>query len=155
MSRFGWGVSGSTADRASIQSFTVHTLDRFAGKYRSVTGRELESLSFTEGQSLSTWTPAFIPDIRPLSRPATIADVKAGNAIFHLEDRGKQADQSLPAVAVLKGDEKKEHPRHALIVQAEVGPDGQVTYGIIMKEAIRAAEAGELTAIKPLAELDK
>ncbi len=129
--------------------------DRFAGNYRSVTSRELDSLSSREGQSLSTWSPAFIPDISPLGRPATAGDVKAGKAIFHLGGKGTQANQSLPAMAVFKDDEKKEHPRHVLIVQAEVSPDGQVTYGIIMKEAIRAVAARELAAIKAFAELDK
>jgi hypothetical protein len=56
---------------------------------------------------------------------------------------------------VLKGDEKKQQPRHVVIVQVEVSPDGQVTYGVIMKEVIRAVAARELTAIKAFAELDK
>jgi hypothetical protein len=128
--------------------------DRFAGKYRCVTPRELESLHFTESQTLATWTPAFIPDIQPLSHPATAADVKAGKAIFHLDGKSKQSNQSLPAIAVLQCDGKKEHPPHVLIVQAEVSSDGQVTYGVIMKENIRAVAARELTAIKAFAELD-
>ena len=129
--------------------------DRFAGNYRSVTPLEQDDLSFTESQTLSTWTPAFIPDIRPLGRIATAADVRAGKAIFHLDGKGKQANQSLPAIGVLKADVKTPHLPHVLIVQAEVSPDGQITYGVIMKEAIRAVPASELTGIKAFAEMDK
>jgi hypothetical protein len=123
--------------------------DRFAGKYRRANWRERESLG------ISPWTPAYIPNLRRLGRAATAEDVKAGQAIFHLDGKGKPADLTLPAVAVLKRDAKKERPPRVLIVQAEVSASGQVTYGVIMREDIRAMPAHELTGIKTFAELEK
>ena len=90
-----------------------------------------------------------------MGRAATADDVKAGKAVFHLDGKGKAADLQLPAVAVLKGDEKKERPPHVLIVQAEAGPDGAVTYGVITREGVRAMPASELSGVKSFAELDK
>lgn len=123
--------------------------DRYAGNYRRATWREQQSLG------LSSWAPAYLPDIRPLARAATADDVKAGKAVFHLDGKGKPADLELPAVAVLKRDEKKEQPPRVLIVQAEVGPDCAVTYGIITREEVRVVPGRELTGIKTFAELEK
>jgi hypothetical protein len=129
--------------------------DRFGGHYRVMTPQELDGLSSTESQSSSTWTPAFLPNIPPLDRPATAADVKAGKAVFHLEGRGRRANLALPAVAVLKAEGQRSQPCQALIVQAEIGPNGQTTYGIITKHAVRAVGPRDLTDIKPFAELNK
>ena len=97
----------------------------------------------------------FLPAIRPLGRAATAEDVKAGTALFHLGGKGKPAELSLPATAVLKRDAKLKEPPRTLIVQAEVGPDGATTYGIIAPHEVRAAAAGELTAIKTFGEREK
>jgi hypothetical protein len=123
--------------------------DRFAGQYRRATWRERDSLD------VRPWAQAYLPDVRPLGRAATDDDVKAGKAVFHLDGKGKPAELGLPAVAVLKRDEKKERPARALIVQAEVGPDGQVTYGVITKEGIRPIAGSELTDVKSFADLEK
>jgi hypothetical protein len=121
--------------------------------------------------------PVFLPDILPLDRAAFHADVKAGKAIFHLGGKGKAADLQLPAVAEWKHNAKKDQPLRPrpermefrrdgtvfqgvgplllLIVQAEIGRDGGVVYGVIMREGIRTASARELTNIKTFVQLEK
>lgn len=118
--------------------------DRFAGKYRRADQDERVSLG------LSVWTPAYLPDLRPLDHVATAEDVKAGKAVFHLDGKGKLTDLKLPAVGLLIPDDKKKRWSTVLIVQAEVSADGQVTYGVIMKEDVRAVPGRELTNIKTL-----
>ncbi|WP_157370000.1 hypothetical protein [Zavarzinella formosa] len=122
--------------------------DRFAGTYRRGMDRE------TELFHLSTWNPVYFPVILPLDRAATADDVKTGKAVFHLEGKGKPAPLKPPAAAVLKRDEKKDPPTSVLIVQAETGPDGRVTYGVILRNEIRAIPEEELTGIKTFAELE-
>jgi hypothetical protein len=124
-------------------------LDRFAGSYRRANWREVRRLD------LSHFAPTYVPDIRPLGRAATADDVKAGKAIFHLDGKGKPADLKLPAAAVLKGVAKEKWPHHVLIVQAEVGPDGAVTCGIITHEEIRTVPMHQLVDVKSFADLQK
>ena len=76
--------------------------------------------------------------------------MKAGKAVFHLDGKGKLTDLKLPAVGLLIPDDKKKRWSTVLIVQAEVSADGQVTYGVIMKEDVRAVPGRELTNIKTL-----
>lgn len=123
--------------------------DRFAGNYRAASGSEMELLKLYRSHTV------FLPDIRPLNRPATAADVKAGKAIFHINGNGKPARLELPAVAELKAEKNKDEPTRLLILQAEVGPDGETTYGIVTAGAIRTATVRELTNIKSLAHFEK
>jgi hypothetical protein len=123
-------------------------LDQF-GDYRRVNWREAQQLG------RGSWTPAYIPDIRPLDRAATAEDVKAGRAVFHLEGMRKLADLKLPAAAALKGPEKDKPSLRVLIVQAEVGPGSDVNYGIVGRGVLRRAAASELTDIKTFALLEK
>lgn len=123
--------------------------DRFAGKYRRTNWRESRTLG------LSSFSPGYIPDLRPLGRAATAEDVKAGKAVFHLDGKGKLAELTLPAVGILKREGQKERAPGVLIVQAEVGADGQATYGVIQKGEIRAVPGSEVTGIKSFAQLDK
>jgi hypothetical protein len=121
-------------------------LDRYKGRFRSLTATEAESLG------LSAWNPMFVPDVRPLGRAATADDVAKGLAVFQLDGKGKRADAKLPAVATLRGGmHSKESPR-VIVVQAEVGQDGKTTYGIIGGGDIRAAAADALVGIKPIVE---
>ena len=94
------------------------SLDRLGTNFRRPTWRESQTLD------LRFWSPTFMPNISSLGRAATAEDVKAGKAVFHLEGKGKPAELKLPAVAMLKADERKERPARLLIVQAEIGPDG-------------------------------
>jgi hypothetical protein len=124
------------------------TLDRLAVNYRRATWREADTVG------ASSWTPTFIPDIRPLTRAAMADDVTAGKAIFHLDGKGKPADLKLPAVATLKADAAKPNGPRILIVQAESGPDG-VIYGIITLTEIRTIPARDVTSIKSFADLER
>lgn len=124
------------------------SLDRFAGKYRLANWREREVLGG------SSWSPLFVPDIRPLDRAATAKDVQSGQAVFHLDGKGKPSDLKLPAVAVRSGDAKKENPPRVLIVQAELGPDG-ILCGVLTRTEIRSMLAAELTSIKSFVDLER
>jgi hypothetical protein len=103
----------------------------YAGRFRRSTAAEREAVG-----------GGFIPDIRPLGRAATAADVKAGRAVFHLDGKGKPLTLKLPAVAELKGGK-------GLIVQAET-LDGKPVYGVILREEIRRVEAKEVVKVTPL-----
>ncbi len=124
--------------------------DRFAGNYRRATNLEAIVLN------LYTWEhAAYLPDIRSAGHAATAADVKAGKAIFHLDGQGKPAKLELPAVAELQAEMSKDKPARLLILQAEVGPDGETTYGVVTTGAVRTATALELTNIRSLAQFEK
>jgi hypothetical protein len=125
------------------------TLDRFGRRYRRLSEREAELLGYR------FWGPGYIPNIRPLDLAATADDVKTGKAVFHLGGKGKPAGLKLPAVAVLKSDPKKKQTPHVLIVQAEVGPDGAMIYGIISRHDVRAVAGPTVTGIKTLVELQQ
>jgi hypothetical protein len=116
------------------------SFDRFRGRYRRATLRELKAWG---GSSYQVF---FLPDIRPLGHAATAKDVKAGRAIFHLRGRGKPADLKLPAVGAIDGN----RGTNVLIVQAEMGPGGAVTYGVIGFEGIRAVSGKKVSSIRPL-----
>lgn len=119
-------------------------LDRYRGRFRLPTREEADSLG------LSTWEPRFVPDIRPLGRPATADDVAKGLAVFHLAGEAKVAAVKLPAVAVLAREKRDKQPRKVLVVQAEIGQDGKTTYGIIGGGGIRGVAAEELSDIRPI-----
>jgi hypothetical protein len=87
----------------------------------------------------------YVPNIAPLTRPATAEDVKARRAIFHLAGKGKVAPQKFPASAQLDGG-------FVLIVQAESGPDGMVTYGVISRAGLHAVAAAKLSNIRCFSE---
>jgi hypothetical protein len=130
-------------------------LDRYS--YRPATAAEIEALAGQMGHD-----PGFVPDIQPLGRAATADDVRKGKAIFHQDGKGKLADAKLPLEAVLKnaGDAPSDRePQHrgrprkvggVLIVQAEIGPDGKVKYGVIMSHELRTLAADDVKDVKPL-----
>jgi hypothetical protein len=121
--------------------------DHFGGNYRRARWPEIQLLG------LDPWTPSYIPDVRPLGRGATAEDVKVGKAVFHFDGMGKPTDLQLPAAAELKGKEKKKPPR-GLIVQVDIGPDGELTCGILTRREVRAVPARDLMSIKTFAELE-
>jgi hypothetical protein len=122
---------------------TKEILDLYRGRFRSQSGQERERIGMGFAE------PGFIPNIKPLGRSATPADVKAGDAIFELNGKGRTADVELPAWLLLKSDAKKEYPRYGLVVQAEVGPDGKIVFGTIFRYDIRAVRADEVERIEP------
>ena len=74
---------------------------------------------------------------------------------FTWDGKGKLSDLKLPAGAVLQSDAKKEHHRGSLIVQAEIGPKGEIFYGVLGQNEIKMATASELASMKTLADLEK
>lgn len=94
--------------------------------------------------------PLAIPDIKPLKRPGTAADVRSGHAIFELGGKGKVAEQKLPAWLLLKSDAKQNAPPFGLVVQAELGPDGKIIYGVIFQNKLRAVKADEVERIEAI-----
>lgn len=56
----------------------------------------------------------------------------------------------LPALATLLADRPTEPPSRAVILQAETGPGGEVTYGVLTAEEIRAVLAAKVENIRPL-----
>jgi hypothetical protein len=128
---------------ARLRDFRA-AFDRFRERYRRATWREAEAVASRY------WLPVFLPDLGKLERAATAEDVKAGRAVFHLDGKGKRLQQKLPASAILKRDVGKEYPQRLLIVQAEAGPDGAVTYAVIEQHAIRAVPAADLAKVEPL-----
>ena len=113
--------------------------DRFAGRYKAAAWEIRQVLG------ASWWDQFFVPDIAPLGRTATADDVKMGKAIFQLGLKGKLADLKLPAVGRLRG----EAARRVMIVQAEMGPGGEVTYGVISRDGVGTVAARELSDIVP------
>jgi hypothetical protein len=106
-------------------------LSRYEGRIRRTTEEEVTAFG--------TWAPPMIPDIRPLGRAATAADVKAGRAVFHLSGKGKVAKTPTPAAVEVKGE-------RGLVVQAEADAKGRVHYGVIFRHSIRSVEAKDATA---------
>lgn len=92
---------------------------------------------------------AYIPDLRPLGRPATDADVKLGRAVFELNGRGAVPKLKLPVWLVLKSEAKERRPSYGLVVQAETDLDGKLVYGVIFRHEIRAVRADEVARIEP------
>jgi hypothetical protein len=77
--------------------------------------------------------------------------VKAGKAIFHLGGKGRLAEQQLPASAVLKGaKDERGRPLRVLIVQAEVGANGLVTYGVVSRTSVGEISGKELSDFRTL-----
>jgi hypothetical protein len=129
--------------------------DRVLAETRALLGRyarRFRRANYDEQQRWDVWRASdsvFVPDIRPLGRPATAADVTAGRAIFELNGAGKVADAKLPAWVVLKADAKLPDAPAGLVVQAEVGPDGKVVYGVIFRHSIRTVPADEVERLEP------
>jgi hypothetical protein len=139
-------------------------LDRHRRGFRPM--KETEAVRL----GVSRYESVFVPDIRPLRRPATPADVAVGRAVFHLEGRGTVAPVNLPSWLILKANEDKVSPPvqftdqlwivagrvsdapadkpAGLVVQAELGPDGKVVYGVIFRNAIRMVRADEVERIQ-------
>jgi hypothetical protein len=112
-------------------------LDRYPGRIRVATDSERSALSVEDDR-------AFIPDIKPLGRPATAADVTAGRAVFHLDGKGRDWKGPVPPKVMLKADAKKENPPAGLVVQAEADANGKAVYGVIFRHAIRKVRADEV-----------
>jgi hypothetical protein len=123
-------------------------IDRYPGKYRVLTPVEAYVIAGNE------YAVRFGPDIAPLGRAATAADVKAGKAVFHLDGKGKLPGLELPARGTRPKGEEENSPRTGLIVQAESRPDGETVYGVIEHHAIRVVPSSEFTDVTPLTKVE-
>lgn len=123
-------------------------VDRYGRQLRRATAPERKVLGENH------YGPLFLPDLPPLGRPATAADVAAGRAVFELGGKGRVvADLGLPAVARLKWDGGGDKAPWVLVVQAERVEDGRVRYGTIGRRAVRAVDADECAEVKRLADV--
>lgn len=118
----------------------IRAYDRFAHHYRPASREEYELLDARR--------PLYLPPLGLLTRAATAEDVAEGRAIFHLRGRGMPATLSLPARGVLRRQSDKNATAPLLIVQAEMGPDGKKTYGIITPHRIETVPASQLARIE-------
>ena len=117
------------------------TLDRYP--MRLLNGAECRMLHIASPHGV------FAPDIRPLKRPATSDDVRAGRAVFHLTGKGRLAPGwKLPAVAAWRG-EAAAIARRVIVVQAEIDRAGRVRCGIVAPHEVLAVDAGQLTRQTP------
>jgi len=132
------------ADRRLAQLRSV--FDRFGKRYRDATRAEADVFGEV------SWEANILPDIRPLGRAATPADVREGTAIFQLDGRGKPAELKLPAVAELNETDDEGRPKYGLILQAEVDADGRTVYGVVERHAIRTLRDGDFRAVRTEAE---
>jgi hypothetical protein len=113
----------------------------FVGRY----GRRFRVLGYRE----SDWMRArperlcCVPDVRPLNRAATVADIGSGDAVFHLNGKGEPAVAELPVWVLLKDN------TIGLAVQAEVGPEGTMVYGVIFRRGMGAVPAEEVERVLP------
>jgi hypothetical protein len=122
-------------------------LDRFKRNFRLLNEEERQALQ------LSFWEVPLIPDIKPLGRAATAADVQAGRALFNLPSGAKLAELKLPAIAYRKDDPDKQNPAEVLIVQAEIGADGQTFYGVIGHGKLGQIPAGDLVKVQSISDM--
>jgi hypothetical protein len=106
------------------------------GRFRKAAEFEVWVTGASEGKVI------FIPDISPLGRAATEADVKAGRAVFHLSGKGKVVKAPSPAAVEVGGE-------YGLVVQAEADGEGSVHYGVIFRHSIRRVDARDARAVTP------
>jgi hypothetical protein len=114
-------------------------LTAFIDKYR----RRVRLATYAERSALrSRGTNVFVPDIRPLGRPAAAADVKAGAAVFHLDGKGLVWTGPVPSKVVLKAAANNRST--GLVVQAEADADGKAVFGVIFRHELRMVRADEI-----------
>jgi hypothetical protein len=136
------------------------TLARFPN-YRRASHYETAILTFRTGDDPEkfffdyTRQTLFVPDTGLLDSPATKDDVKAGRALFDLDGKGKRHYLHLPAYAILKKDAKAKQRERVLIVQAEVGPDGAVAYGVIGPHDVRVVSNKDVEKTKSIRDWKK
>jgi hypothetical protein len=135
---------------ASIKAY----YDRFGGQFRLLNDDEIiamKLLAEAETRFLHFSTHfLYVPDIRPLGRPATADDVKSGKALFHLAGKGRVAPIALPAVGFWKRNGAADTSKPVLIAQAEIAADGKTVFGVIERDCVHSVGGDELTEVKPI-----
>jgi hypothetical protein len=124
------------------------------GKILGRHSRGLRAMTEIESSRFDTWRGGFgfIPDIRPLGRPATADDVRAGRAVFSLSGQGTVAESKLPGWIILKKEAKARRPDYGLVVQAEKDPRGKLVYGVIFRHEMRSVAEDEVDRLLPYTE---
>jgi hypothetical protein len=118
-------------------------IDRYSTRFRQITPEERDVFR------TSPFEPTFIPSIKPLTQAATADDVSSGRAIFHLNGKGKAAGLALPAWVTLK-KEGNNDPIRGLAVQAEIGPEGTIVYGVIFKHEMKTVPTADIEKVEPV-----
>jgi hypothetical protein len=106
-------------------------LDVFRGRLRRFNEVEERALGFNSPS-------IYVPDIRPLDRPATAEDVAHGRAVFHLGGTGKARKLDRHG-AYLKGTRTP-----VILLQAEESSTGETVYGVVGEGLFGMKTAAEL-----------
>jgi hypothetical protein len=116
----------------------------FVGRY----GRRFRVISYREADWLRSGRSdraCCVPDLPPLNRAATVADIGSGDAVFHLNGKGEPAAVAeLPIWVSLKDGTR------GLAVQAEIGPGGSLVYGVFFEHGMGAVPAEEVETTMPV-----
>jgi hypothetical protein len=116
---------------------------RFGGRFRALEDQNPQ-WNFRRFNGRQTDNLTFYPHPRPLNRAATVTDVGAGDAVFHLNGKGEAAVIDLPIWVFLKDGSR------GIAVQAEAGPDGKIVYGVIFRREMGPVAADEVVHTQPL-----
>ncbi len=141
-------AAAALSERLGLADF--HPLRADAGAWRERLRDLLDRYRFrpltpAEASALRAWQLTFAPDLPPLDRAATAADVAAGRAIFALPGGQGPLPFEAPWV-LLRGDER------VLVLQAERDAAGRPVYGVVgpqsgvtrcEADAVREPEAEE------------
>jgi hypothetical protein len=128
------------ADSEELLAGVAEFVGRYGRRFRIVSNREAHWMGV--GHSDRAFCA---PDVRPLNRAATVADIGAGDAVFHLGGRGQPAVADVPLLLMLRDGTR------GVAVQAEVAPDGTIVYGAFFRRGMGAVPADDVVAVVPVA----
>ena len=89
--------------------------------------------------------PHFEPEMAPLDRPATAADVAAGRAVFHLGGCGELMSLVGPTWVTTREPEGEESVGR--VVQAELTADGSAVYGVLFPDSLAIVHERDVTQV--------
>jgi hypothetical protein len=128
------------AERLQLMKAAV---DAYRGRYRVLTRDERQLLD--DGNDCVA--PRFAPNILALDRPATEEDVLAGDAVFHLEGKGRLTGERLPFWACLTNPPPAPDHKYALVVQAETDEGGGTTYGAVTARGLTRMQPADFARL--------
>jgi hypothetical protein len=128
----------------------IARLKRTLDRYRH---RPMSRLERIVAQDAATFAIGdfFMPDIRPLDRPAEPLDVEAGLALFHLDGQGALTGQKLPARARWSNPPmgNRDEPI-VIVVQVERTAEGETVCGILFRGGMATVPLTQLTGLESL-----
>lgn len=98
------------------------------------------------------FVPRFVPLFPRLDRLATADDVDSGRAVFHQGGEGRVAPPELvlPCIAQRRAGPNERAGRDPVyVVQAEIGPDGALYYGVVWHRGMQRLRADALERVHP------